>query len=190
MQHLSSIIYYYKTLIVFYFNDVSFKSFKTKGAPYININRHGGKLIIGDNFKMNNSYHGNQIGFDNPCTFMVGENCTLRIGNNCGFSQSAIIAMNDVTIGDNVKIGGGSFIYATDFHSLDKEIRKEKDDLKNCKTAPIYIGNDVFIGARCLILKGVSIGDGSIIGAGSVVTKSIPFNEVWAGNPAKFIRSL
>ena len=58
------------------------------------------------------------------------------------------------------------------------------------KCAPVVIEDNVFIGARCIILKGVTIGENSVVGAGSVVTKSIPANEIWAGNPAKFIRKI
>ena len=57
-------------------------------------------------------------------------------------------------------------------------------------TKPVEIKDGVFVGAHSIILKGVTIGEGSIIGAGSVVTKSIPAGEVWAGNPAKFIRKI
>ena len=52
------------------------------------------------------------------------------------------------------------------------------------------IEDNVFIGANCIILKGVKIGDRSIIGAGSVVTKNVPSDQIWAGNPAKFIREI
>ena len=62
--------------------------------------------------------------------------------------------------------------------------------VSNFFTAPIVIGNDVFVGANSIILKGVTIGDRAIIGAGSIVTKDIPKDEVWAGNPAKFIRKI
>ena len=54
----------------------------------------------------------------------------------------------------------------------------------------VKIKNNVFIGAKYIILKGVTIGENSVVGAGSVVTKSIPANQIWAGNPAKFIRNL
>lgn len=56
--------------------------------------------------------------------------------------------------------------------------------------APIVIGNDVFIGARSIILKGVTIGDAAIIGAGSVVTKDVPAGAIAAGNPAKIVRTV
>ena len=55
---------------------------------------------------------------------------------------------------------------------------------------PIIVGDDVFVGANSIILKGVIIGARVIIGAGSVVTKNIPSDEIWAGNPAKFIRKV
>lgn len=135
--------------------------------------------------------YGNIIGFDVPCSFIVSDNCEIRIGDNVGISQTTLIAHANIIIEDNVKIGGGTCIYTSDFHSLNKDYRrKSEEDYKNRKTASVHIKEDVFIGARCLILKGVTIGEGSIIGAGSVVTKSIPPNEIWAGNPAKFIRSI
>ena len=87
-------------------------------------------------------------------------------------------------------LGGGTSVYTTDFHSLDPTIRASNEDMKHRKFAPVVIGDNVFVGAKCIILKGVTIGENSIIGAGSVVTKSIPANEIWAGNPAKFIRKI
>ena len=55
---------------------------------------------------------------------------------------------------------------------------------------PVIIENSVFIGAQSIILKGVTIGKNSIIGAGSVVTKNVPANQIWAGNPARFIKNI
>lgn len=81
-------------------------------------------------------------------------------------------------------------IVTTDFHSLNPEIRASNKDSENRLCAPVEIKHNAFIGARCIILKGVTIGENSVIGAGSVVTKSVPANQVWAGNPAKFIRNI
>ena len=58
----------------------------------------------------------------------------------------------------------------------------------NAKTAPIHIKKFAFIGGSCIILKRVTIGENAVVAAGSVVTKDIPDNEVWGGNPAKFIK--
>ena len=89
-----------------------------------------------------------------------------------------------------LKSGGGTSVYTTDFHSLDPIIRASKDDQKHSKSAHVVICDNVFIGAKCIILKGVTIGENSVIGAGSVVTKNVPANQIWAGNPAKFIKNV
>ena len=177
------------TKYIFTGNNVVYKSFHTNGIPFVMVAR-GGKFSIGENFAMNNGIKGNPIGCYERCTFFVDRGAVLTIGDNVGMSQAALVCHKSITIGDNVKIGGGVCIYDTDFHSLDPIIRRSSEDLKNRAEKPVVIGNDVFIGARSIILKGVTIGENSVIGAGSVVTKSVPANQIWAGNPAKFIRSI
>lgn len=177
------------TLVKFKGNGVVYKDFKTTGIPFVSVAQKG-ELKIGNNFCMNNAMVGNPVGVSQPCTFFVDTNCSLLIGNNVGISQAALISHCSLRIGDNVKIGGGTCIYTTDFHAIDAQVRMSNKDIKERKTAAVFIGNNVFIGAKCIILKGVSIGENSIIGAGSVVTKNIPSNQIWAGNPARFIRSL
>ena len=186
---ISSGISLVATKIVFNGNTVSYSSFNTNGIPYVMVAR-GGKFSIGKNFAMNNGIKGNPIGCYERCTFFVDRGAVLTIGDNVGMSQAALICHKSITIGNYVKIGGGVCIYDTDFHSLDPVIRRSSEDLKNRAEKPVVIGNDVFIGARSIILKGVTIGENSVIGAGSVVTKSVPANQIWAGNPAKFIRSI
>lgn len=139
---------------------------------------------------MNNGIKGNPIGCCERCTFFVDRDATLTIGDNVGISQAALVAITDITIGNDVKIGGGVQVFTSDFHSLDPKIRASSEDIKHRKNASVRIGNGAFIGARSIILKGVEIGENSIIGAGSVVTKSIPANEIWAGSPARFIRNI
>lgn len=181
---------YCLTVFRFVCNGVSFKSFRTNGTPFLMVAYGGGKMSIGRNFAMNNGITGNPIGCYERCTFFVDRDSELIIGDNVGVSQTAFISHCSIKIGNHVKIGGGTCIYTTDFHSLDPEIRASKEDMKHRKCAPVIIKDSVFIGAKCIILKGVTIGENSIVGAGSVVTKNIPPNQIWAGNPAKYIRSL
>lgn len=182
-------IAYVYTYTIFKCNNIICYRFKTYGIPYVMVAR-GGKCSIGNNFSMNNSIKGNPIGSYRKCTFFVDRNAVLTIGEHVGISQTAIICHKSITIGNYVKMGGGVSIYDTDFHSLNPEIRKSKDDLRQRIEKPVVIKDNVFIGAHSIILKGVTIGKNSIIGAGSVVTKSVPDNQIWAGNPAKFIRNL
>ena len=177
------------THILFQGNGIIYSTFRTNGTPFVMIAR-GGKCSIGKHFSMNNGIKGNPIGSYRKCTFFVDKNAKLLIGNYVGISQTALICHKSITIGNYVKIGGGVSIYDTDFHSLNPEIRKSKEDLINRIEKPVVIKDNVFIGAHSIILKGITIGENSIIGAGSVVTKSMPDNQIWAGNPAKFIRNI
>lgn len=186
---LSNLMHKVVSNIVLCGNGVRFTSFKTTGIPYIVVARNG-SFKIGHNFSMNNGIKGNPIGCYNRCTFFVNRRATLTIGNNVGLSQTAIVCHINITIEDNVKIGGGTKIYDTDFHSLDPNKRAGSEDLLNTSKAAVLIKKNAFIGAYSIILKGATIGENSIIGAGSVVTKSIPDNQIWAGNPAKFIREI
>src|SRR5690606_10935935 len=114
---------------------------------------------------------------------------SLQIGSNFKMSNSAIYCAQRIIIGNNVMIGGSCKIWDTDFHPLDSNERKLNPN-ENFQTDPITIEDNVFIGGFSIILKGVTIGEGSIIGAGSIVTKSVPPGEIWAGNPARFIKKI
>lgn len=174
----------------FYSNNAKFKSFSTNGIPFVMVARNG-SLTIGENLKLNNKLYGNPIGRPQPCIFFIDNNAKIIIGNNVGMSSTALVAHKKIIIGNNVKIGGGVCIYDTDFHSLSSIDRLHpKSDKNNESKSAVIIEDNVFIGAHSTILKGVTIGTNSIIGACSVVTKSIPPNEIWAGNPAKFIRKI
>lgn len=181
------------TWLKFYCLCDEFHDFKTNGVPYINVSIHEKSLIrIGKNFRMNNGMAGNQIGFGKtPCVLqaMGGQ---ILIGDNVGISQSCLFAAygGAITIGNNTLLGGGTRVYTTDFHSLDYRLRKKSVKEQKLIGRKVTIGNDCFIGAGTTILKGVSIGDRSIVGAGSVVTKDIPCDEIWGGNPARFIKKV
>lgn len=149
-----------------------------------------GKLVIGKNFRCANSSTYNSIGVIQPCLFNVSQaNSCIEIGDNVGISGTTINASTLVKIGNNVLIGSGCLISDTDSHPLNWADRLCNDTSK-IKSKPIIIEDSVFIGARCIILKGVTIGKGSVIGAGSVVVNSIPENVIACGNPAKVVRKL
>ncbi|MBN1186144.1 MAG: acyltransferase [Bacteroidales bacterium] len=131
----------------------------------------------------------NFFGLSKRCTIYVGDDAELYIGSNSGFSGVSIYCKKSIYIGNNVNVGGNCWICDTDFHPLSCQARRVHD-ISKIVSSPIYIGDDVFIGANAIILKGVRIDDRSIIGAGSVVTKNIPADQIWAGNPAKFIREI
>lgn len=173
--------------IFFSLNNVKYKNgLLCNGFPYLSVQ---GEFFIGVNFKNNNRLQSNPIGRNYKCLFVVRKNAVLEIGDNVGLSGVSIVCQKSISIGNNVKIGANTCIYDTDFHSLNKDLRKDKlKDIENIQKKEIIIGDDVFIGAHTTILKGISIGNGSIVGACSVVTKNIPKNEIWAGNPAKFIK--
>jgi acetyltransferase-like isoleucine patch superfamily enzyme len=164
--------------------------FTSKGVPKLMIH-HNSNFLVGNNFKINNTIAGNPIGRNYKCIFRVNKDALLKIGDNVGMSGTAIVCHKEIIISDNVKIGGNTCIYDTDFHSLDANDRRQRElDIRNTKKKKVFIGENVFIGAHVTILKGVTIGENSIIGACSVVSKNVPENEIWAGNPAKFIKKI
>jgi acetyltransferase-like isoleucine patch superfamily enzyme len=165
-------------------NDVSYTSLDIDGKILIH---NKGTLTIGPMAKINSSPFKNIIGGDTRSSIVVKPNARIVIGKNFGMSNSALYCAEQITIGDNVMIGGSCKIWDTDFHPLDPS-RRATDPNAGYSTKPITIGNNVFIGGFSIVLKGVTIGDNAIVGAGSVVTKNIPAGEIWGGNPATFIR--
>ena len=181
---------YTRTFLVFYFNGIKFSHFVSRGCPRVYMSLKA-RCEFGYGLKLNNRESANPIGRFKRCSFVVSGNGFLKIGKNVGISSVAIVCHDSITIGDNVNIGGNVVVYDTDFHSLNPTDRlNTQTDKSNTKTAPVSIGDNAFIGAHSTILKGVSIGKNSIVGACSVVTRNIPDNEIWGGNPAKFIKSI
>lgn len=124
----------------------------------------------------------NLIGVNRPCIISALEsNSRVVIGNDCGFSGTVIGCFDAITIGDNVKCGANTLITDGDWHA---------EDPRSSKPRPIRIGNNVWLGVNVTVMKGVTIGDNALIGAGSIVTKDIPANVIAAGNPCVVIRPI
>lgn len=159
--------------------------------PYINgkiyMVSEKGKIKFGKGVRINSRLEANPIGGSTRTILFAEPGASIFIGNRVGISNSTLHAAESIVIGDDVLIGGSCKIYDTDFHSVSYEERMEDIGIK---TKEVVIEKGVFIGAGCYILKGVHIGEKSVIAAASVVTKDIPSGEIWGGNPAKFIRKI
>jgi len=120
------------------------------------------------------------------------------IGENCNICAQSFIE-NDVIIGDHVTIKNGVYLWdgirVEDHVFIGPNVTFTNDKYPRSKAYParfqtIQIRNGASIGAGCVVLGGVEIGQNAVVGAGSLVTESIPPNELWFGSPAKFIRKL
>lgn len=149
--------------------------------------RNGGTLAIGDHVQIRSGY-ANFVGAHQPMALWVCPGGALTIGDRCRISNTTIVCAASITLLEGTLVGGGSQIYDTDFHQMDAESR-----LANrgpVASAPVRIGPRAFLGGHVTVLKGVTIGEGAVVGACSVVTRDVPAFEVWAGVPARRIRSL
>lgn len=153
---------------------------------------NAGKIVIGDNTWF--------CGIINA--FPHNRNLKISVGKDCYVGDhTRIWSAVGIDIGDRVLIAHNVNIFDTTTHPLDKKIRYEHEKFLKSQGMPlekydtideasVVIGNDVWIGCNAVILKGVSIGEGAIISAGSVVTKNVPPNVMVAGNPAKIVKTL
>ncbi len=176
----------YNWMILKYRHVAYGKNLNVQGRLHIISNTPDG-ITIGEGVNINSCRNANPIGGDTKTIIFAKGDAKIRIGNGCGMSNVSIFACQEICIGNNVMLGGAVKIYDTDFHWLNYEKRITEE---GGNTKPVIIKDGVFIGAHSIILKGVTIGERSIIGAGSVVTKNIPSGEIWAGNPARFIKKV
>ena len=109
----------------------------------------------------------------------------LKVGASFGMTGGTLCAAERIEIGDRVLVGANSTIIDTDFHPLDPGRRQL--DPSGGATDPVLIEDDVFIGMSCIILKGVHIGRGAVVGAGSVVAGDVPAGAIVGGNPARVV---
>lgn len=157
------------------------------GLPWIRKGGRGSSIKIGRNFAAVSDNAHNSFGIIQRVYIRtVGHGAKIVIGDYVGVSGCTISAGEKIVIGNHVMIGSGAVITDGDAHPVDP-VKRLNGEL--CMRKPVMIEDNVFIGARAIILKGVTIGHDSTVGAGAVVTKSVPPNCVVAGNPAKVVRT-
>jgi len=181
--------------------------------------RYKGRLIYGNktNFLRSFSLIGingkDKICFGDNCLIgasFIAEtpNAQFKIGNNVYMGKSTVICKEGIVFGNNILVAWGVMFYDHNSHSIDFNLRRQDlsqvvDDFQNfkgnylknknwdiVKGAKITIGDDAWIGFNATILKGVTIGEGAIVAACSVVVSDVPPFTVVAGNPAKVIKEL
>lgn len=147
----------------------------------------GGRIKIGKDVVINSSIESNPVGGHQTILLIKGPEGFIEIGDGVGMSNATICAREHVKIGAQAMLGAGCKIFDTDFHSADFDERLA--DI-NIPSKPVVIGARSFIGAEALIMKGVTIGEGAVVGARALVCKDVGPGEIWAGNPAKFIKKV
>jgi acetyltransferase-like isoleucine patch superfamily enzyme len=159
------------------------------GLPIVKLTQ-GSRIKLGDRILVNSRNDSNPAGLPHPTILAaLPPHGSIEIGNSTGISGASITARCAINIGQSVLIGAGACIWDTDFHPIDAAKRRAHPT-RDADCAPIKIEDEVFIGARALILKGVNIGRGAVIGAGSVVSRDVEPGSVVVGNPARVVRSV
>lgn len=158
------------------------------GMPIIQRHRRS-TITLGDGVTLRSWRFSNPLAPNHPVVLATRTaQARIQIGDDCGFTGGAIVAAERIQIGCRVLVGANCTITDTDFHPLEAAARQQ--DILAGAHRPVVIEDDVFIGMNCLILKGVTLGRGSVVGAGSVVTKDVPAGVIVAGNPARVIRPI
>lgn len=161
-------------------------TWKFYGLPTWQLDKRA-TVQIGSHFIVRCAVESNPLVPWQPTLISVrGPHSSLSIGHHCSITGGSIVATKKISIGNHVMIGSNCLIMDSDFHSLNYHARQQTQDQGLSK--PIVIKDHVFIGTQAVILKGVTIGRGAVVGARSVVTKSVPAGAVVAGNPAVVLR--
>ncbi|MDP8079225.1 acyltransferase [Phocoenobacter skyensis] len=186
---MNKIIYVFQLLygyLVAKFSRISFVGTTKFLGKFRVIN--SGKIIIGSDTIINSMNRGYHINMHSPCKlYCMNTSAVISIGKNCRIHGTSINAEKKVEIGNGCLIAANTQIMDSNGHITDM---KEPNNrlLKRDEAKEIVIGNNVWIGANCIILKGTKIGDGSIITAGSVVKGNIPAKSIYGGNIATLIK--
>lgn len=203
------LVFYKRTVFNWFFNGNSFKNEGKNNKIYLNkslikntkaiIHNNNNLISIGENTTLSNCFfdikgNNNIVKIGDNCRigktefWIKGNNCTIELKNNvyirsahiaCGDNQNIIEIGNNCLIAYNVEIRNNDSHYIFDL-STNEQVNKPQN---------ILIEDKVWIGGNTTILKGVKVGKGSVIGGGSIVTKSVDENSIYVGSPAKKIKS-
>lgn len=156
-----------------------------QGRPLISV-APGGKIVLGNGVRVASARRANPLGLAQPSVLRaLAPGAQLLLGSGVGLSGTVLCAGKFIEIGTQTILGAGAMVLDNDFHAPVGEFDWRGEYVANSR--PIKIGCGVFVGARAIILKGVSIGNRAIIGAGAVVTSDVPERHIAVGNPARIL---
>jgi acetyltransferase-like isoleucine patch superfamily enzyme len=143
--------------------------------------------MLGDGVRVHSSVRANPLACFQPCVLRaLAPGAQLVLGPGAGLSASVLCAAAAIEIGEGTILGAGAMVLDNDLHWPEGEWGWHDDYARGAASArPVKIGRGVFIGARAIVLKGVTIGDRAVIGAGAVVTSDVAPGHVAVGNPAQ-----
>jgi acetyltransferase-like isoleucine patch superfamily enzyme len=158
------------------------------GSPIVRRWR-GSTISIGPGSELRSSRRSNVLGLAHPVvlTTMTRE-ARIEVGERCGLSGTTLCAADSISIGPDCLFGADVLVTDNDHHALAAENRSP-NSMRGVGVQPVSIGARVFVGARAIILKGTSIGDDAVVGAGAVVAGNVPANAIVIGNPARMVDS-
>lgn len=159
------------------------------GGPIVSREGRSSSITIDDDVRLVSSSRWTALGAPTPIVLRtLSDGASIEIGARTGASGVQICAATSVKIGQRCLLGSGVRIFDTDFHYVDAVPRAGLPIPQSSLRHAVMIEDDVFIGAGAMILKGVRIGRGAVVAAGSVVTRDVAQMTVVAGNPAAFVR--
>ena len=182
LRHMSSFLWRFEAR----FKGVEFQGWVLfQGRPIISLAK-ASHIMLGDGVVVASAERCNPLGLAQPSVLRaMAPGANLILGPGVGMSGTVLCAGVSIEIGEQTILGAGAMVLDNDFHVPSGAFGWKEEYRTNAK--PVKIGRGVFVGARAIILKGVTIGDRARIGAGAVVTKDIPAGAVAAGNPAVII---
>ena len=153
------------------------------GRPLVSV-APGGRIVLGDGVIVASAVRANPLGLAQPSVLRaLTPQARLSLGPGVGISGTVLCAGLSIEVGAHTIMGAGAMVIDNDFHVPEGEWGWRADPQANAR--PVKIGRGVFIGARAVVLKGVTIGDRAVVGAGAVVTKDVPAGHTAVGNPAR-----
>lgn len=158
------------------------------GIPVV-IRTGSSTIELGDGVVCVSSFLANLVGLYQRSIILARAGGRIVLEEDVRLSGTTIYSRDSIHIGKHTSIGGNTKIFDHDFHPIDPQERLDHPN-SGMKTKPVVIGENVFIGCNCIILKGSQIGNNCVIGAGAVVAGKFEDNCVIAGNPARVVRQI